>query len=259
MKTLSKIYRLKEGSVGKPERYLGANVGKYQLPDGRESWSVSARDYLKTAVTNIEENLKKKGERLKANVSSPLPFNYKPELDISEPCSPSQANEYQQLIGILRWSCELGRIDILLETSWLSSYNAAPRRGHLEAVYHIFAYLKAHLNSTLVFDEKEPILNEASFSSHDWSEFYDVEEDPLPPKMPTPRGNRVIMSCFVDANHAGNLLTRRSQTGFLIFLNKAPIVWFSKRQPTVESSTFGSEFVALRSALESIEALRYKL
>jgi hypothetical protein len=63
----------------------------------------------------------------------------------------------------------------------------------------------------------------------------------------------------VDADHAGNLVTRRSHTGIIIFLNKSPTLWYSKRQNTVESSTFGSEFVALRTAVELIIGLRYKL
>ena len=63
----------------------------------------------------------------------------------------------------------------------------------------------------------------------------------------------------MDADHAGDRLTRRSQTGVLLYLNKAPIVWYSKRQNTVESSTFGSEFVAMKTAIELIEAFRYKL
>jgi hypothetical protein len=67
------------------------------------------------------------------------------------------------------------------------------------------------------------------------------------------------MTCFVDSDHAGNRVTRRSHTGILIFLNRAPIIWFSKAQNTVETSTFGSEFVAMRIAVELIEALRYKL
>ena len=67
------------------------------------------------------------------------------------------------------------------------------------------------------------------------------------------------MTCYVDASHAGCRVTRRSHTGIFIFINRAPIVWFSKRQNTVESSTFGSEFVALRIAVDLIEALRYKL
>jgi hypothetical protein len=69
----------------------------------------------------------------------------------------------------------------------------------------------------------------------------------------------VSTHCFVDADHAGNLITRRSQTGILLFVNRALIVWYSKRQNTVETSTFGSEFVAMRIAVELIESLRYKL
>ena len=67
------------------------------------------------------------------------------------------------------------------------------------------------------------------------------------------------MNCFVDSDHAGERTTRRSQSGILIYCNSAPIIWFSKRQNTVESSTFGSEFVALRIATDLIVSLRYKL
>ena len=59
-------------------------------------------------------------------------------------------------------------------------------------------------------------------------------------------------SCFVDADHAGCQVTRRSHTVVLIFVNRAPILWYSKRQNTVESSSFGSEFVAMRIAIEMI-------
>ena len=69
----------------------------------------------------------------------------------------------------------------------------------------------------------------------------------------------MVMSCFVDADHAGCLATRRSHTGVVIFVNQVPILWFLKRQNTVESLTFGSEFVAMRIAIEMIEGLRYKL
>ena len=77
--------------------------------------------------------------------------------------------------------------------------------------------------------------------------------------MPEPRGHPVTMSAFVDANHAGNVITRRSHSGMFIFVQNAPIIWFSKRQNTVEAATFGSEFVALRICKELIVALRYKL
>ena len=88
--------------------------------------------------------------------------------------------------------------------------------------------------------------------------YVDAQED-LPTNSPTPLGNPVQINCFVDSDHAGDRVTRRSHTGIIIYLNKSPISWFSKKQATVESSTFGSEFVALRLAVEQIISLRYKL
>ena len=67
------------------------------------------------------------------------------------------------------------------------------------------------------------------------------------------------MSAFIDVHHAGNVDTRRSHTGIIIFVQNAPIIWFSKRQNTVEAAAFGSEFVALRICKELIVELRYTL
>ena len=67
------------------------------------------------------------------------------------------------------------------------------------------------------------------------------------------------MTAYVDADHAGDKLTRRSRTGYVIFLNMAPIYWHSKKQTSVETSSFGSEFVALKQCTEYLRGLRYKL
>ena len=124
----------------------------------------------------------------------------------------------------------------------------------------MFAYLKRYDRSTLVFDDSEPNFQGSDFNVNaDWSEYYPDAKEELPPKMPAPRGKSIVMSCFVDADHAGCKLTRRSHTGVLLFINRSPVNWFSKRQTTVESSTFGSELVAMRVAVEMIEGLRYKL
>ena len=66
-------------------------------------------------------------------------------------------------------------------------------------------------------------------------------------------------STYVDADHTGNLVTQRSHTGILIYFNNYLIIWFSKRQDTVEYLSFGSEFVALIIATELLVLLRYKL
>ncbi len=67
------------------------------------------------------------------------------------------------------------------------------------------------------------------------------------------------MNVFVDADYAGGQMTRRSQTGIIIYLNCAPIIWYKKCQNTVESSTFRPELVARQIVLEMVESLCYKL
>jgi hypothetical protein len=67
------------------------------------------------------------------------------------------------------------------------------------------------------------------------------------------------MRIFVDSDHAGDLVTRRSRTGFVVFLNCAPIYWSLKKQTSCKTSTFGSEFVAMKKAMEYARGLRYKL
>jgi hypothetical protein len=123
----------------------------------------------------------------------------------------------------------------------------------MQQAFHVFGYLKKHARSRMVFDETEPAIDQSRFRVVDWSEFYPDAVEAIPQDAPEPRGVSVVTSCFVDSDHAGCRLTRRSHTGVIIFVNNALILWHSKRQNTVESSTFGSEFVALRMAVDMIE------
>ena len=154
---------------------------------------------------------------------------------------------------------ELGCIDIAYEVYLLSSHLSAPQTGHLEQVLHIFGYLKHHGPSNLVFDPNDIQPDASSMLQANWQEFYPGAKDELPPDMPGPLGKEVSIHCFVDALHTSEMLTRRSHMGILIFLNKAPILWYTKKQNAVESSTFSSEMVALRIAKEMVQALQYKL
>ncbi|HEY9298276.1 MAG TPA: Ty1/Copia family ribonuclease HI, partial [Phormidium sp.] len=69
----------------------------------------------------------------------------------------------------------------------------------------------------------------------------------------------VSITCYVDADHARDKVSRRSVTGIIILLNNTPVSWLSKRQKTDESSTYGSELVASRIAAEMIISMRYFL
>ena len=77
--------------------------------------------------------------------------------------------------------------------------------------------------------------------------------------MPAPLGKGFTIRCFVDADHAGELVTRRSRTGYVVMLNNAPIYWHTKKMASIETSTFGSEFMAMKQATEYVRGLRYKL
>jgi hypothetical protein len=94
-----------------------------------------------------------------------------------------------------------------------------------------------------------------------WTAFYPDAKEALPDDMPEPRGKPMQMIVFADADHAGDRVTRRSRTGILLYLNRAPILWYTKKQNSVETSTFGSEFMAAKAAVELIKGMcmRYKL
>jgi hypothetical protein len=259
MDYLRTVYTLKEGSVQEPETYLGADVRRHELADGQKAWAISSDTYVRRAVEEVERELAKVGKQLKKKVVSPLASGYRPELDASPELDENRASYFASLMGVLRWCIELGRIDIIVEVNLLARFQACPREGHLEQMFHLFAYLKRYNRSSLVFDWTEPSLDETMFKECDWKEYYPGATEAIPDNMPEPRGKPVSTTSFVDADHAGCRLTRRSHSGVLIFVNRAPIIWFSKRQATVESSTFGSESIAMRQAIDLIEALRYKL
>lgn len=94
---------------------------------------------------------------------------------------------------------------------------------------------------------------------HNWYYIYGNVQEELPFKMPEPKGNPVRTTTFVDANLHHDMVTGRACTGIIHMLNKTPIEWYSKRQATVETATYGSEFVAARIATEQIMDLRYTL
>ena len=132
-----------------------------------------------------------------------------------------------------------------------------PRIGHFNALFDIYAYLKRHERSRLVLD---PAYNNLpDIPKQDWSDFYPDAKLEIPLDAPEPLGNPVEETVFIDSDHAGDRVTRRSRTGVLIFLNSAPIVWYSKKQNSIETSSFGSEFSAMKTGVELLEGLRYKL
>ena len=261
-KEIGKFFVLKDESVGPPSMYLGGKLRQVELLNGEKAWAFGSSQYVQSAVKNVYEHLARQGLKLPCKAPNPLTFDYRPEIDVSQELGEDDASYYQTLIGVLRWIVELGRIDIDCEVSMMSSHMALPREGHLKELYHIFAYLKAHANAEMVFDPTPIFPDKSLFEREDWSYSpygYESLKEELPSDMPASHGQSMTMRVFVDADHAGDLVTRRSRTGFIVFLNSAPIYWTSKKQTSCETSTFGSEFVAMKQACEYVRGLRYKL
>ena len=258
---LGRYFELKEGSIGPPKIYLGGQLRNVDLANGESAWAFGSSQYVRQAVANVESHLGMTNQSLPKRADTPIQTSYRPELDVSAELAPPDAAYFQSLIGVLRWIVELGRVDICCEVSMLSSHLALPRAGHLEQVLHIFAYLKKYHNAELVFDPSYPVIEDSDFERQDWtpSESGHLENELLPPNMPKPLGIGFVMRAYVDADHATDSITRKSRTGFLVYLQNAPIHWTSKKQAGVEPSTFGSEFTAMKQCTEYIRGLRYKL
>eukprot|EP00957_Ditylum_brightwellii_P146264 11136653-Ditylum_brightwellii.AAC.1 len=92
-----------------------------------------------------------------------------------------------------------------------------------------------------------------------WGHIYHLCKEKIPEDIPEPCGKPVITTTFVDTNLLHDVIIERSYTGIINLLNKTPIDWFSKRQNIVETATYGSEFVAARTAVDKIVELRYTL
>ena len=73
---------------------------------------MSGKDYIKEAVSIVKDMLRKEGRKM---AERPYPKCYKPELDTTSELSDKMVQRYQQLIDILRWGVELGRVDINYE------------------------------------------------------------------------------------------------------------------------------------------------
>jgi hypothetical protein len=116
MKQLAKVYDLR-GPVKEPKIYLGSNISKRNLPDGTLAWAMSSDTYVKNMLNTVKALLLDKGRELRTTQRrgrTPLPANYKPELDVTRELDTTEISEYLQLIGMLRWALNLAGSILLL-------------------------------------------------------------------------------------------------------------------------------------------------
>jgi hypothetical protein len=77
-------------------------------------------------------------------------------------------------------------------------------------------------------------------------------EEIRPKDLPKALGHPVTTVTYKDASLYHDMVIGRSATGILHFCNQTLVDWYSKRQSTVESATFGSEFTAAQITVDQI-------
>ena len=200
------------------------------------------------------------GEAPKQKYSSPVEKNDHPELDVS-PLLPTEGIvKYQSLIGALQWIITLGRFDISVAIMSLSSYRVAPRVGHLDRLKRIVGYLTKMKHGYIRIRTDEPDYSMIPPSSYDWAHtVYGGVTEEVPRDAPTPKGKRVVLTSYVDANLYHDWVNGRAVTAVLHFINQTPFEWFAKKQPSCETATYGSEFMAAKTAVQQIMGIRTSL
>ncbi|MGH7955207.1 MAG: Ty1/Copia family ribonuclease HI, partial [Gloeomargaritales cyanobacterium] len=159
-----------------------------------------------------------------------------------------------------QWLVVINRLDICFAVSSLSRFNCAPREGHLTRALRVWGYLKQHKGRRILFNSRppkfDPLLTPVMA---DFTENYPDAMEEIDTQFPKPHGQELDTTILFDSDHAHDTVTRRSITGILIFVGSTPVHWISKRQGAIETSTYGAEFNAMRTAAEETIALRYML
>ena len=145
----------------------------------------------------------------------------------------------------------------------LGRFRATPRIGHLDRLKRLIGYIRKRPSCAIRFRTEIPN-HEADFGADpvrfDWMEsVYGHRTEEIDANAPTPKGKVVRTTSFADANLMHDVVTGRSASGILEFLNQMPIDWFSKCQAQVETCAHGSEFMVTRQAVERLQDLWYTL
>ena len=250
---LEQKHKFKTKGSGPISFHLGMDFYR----DDDNTLCISPVKYIDKLIKNYEKLF---GEKPKQNCLSPLDKGDHPELDNSDLLDGKGIALYQSLIGALQWVVTIGRFDVITAVMTLSGFRVAPRKGHLERIKRIYGYLSKMRHATIRVRTEEPDYSDLPDPAYDWSKsVYGEIKEMLPTDAPEPLGNYVTLSHYVDANLMHDIITGRSVSGILHLANKTPIEWYSKKQATVETATYGSEFVAARICVDQIIDLRNTL
>ena len=242
---LKKKYNLKLKGVGPLEYHLGCTYKKD--PDG--TLAADPRRYVNKIHESYERMFKEKPRKYRP----PLEGGDHPELHTPELCDEHQTNQFQTLVGQLQWLISPGHFDIAVHVMSLSRFRAQPRKGHLDRAKRIVGYLLFLPDGAIRFRTGEPDFSSLNDQEYDWTRsVYSGACEQIPHDIPKPLGKHGQTTHYVDPNLHHDLATGKAVTAVLHFLKQTPIDAYTKRQSTVETATYGSEFVAARTAVDQI-------
>ncbi|KAL7570826.1 hypothetical protein ACA910_018896 [Epithemia clementina (nom. ined.)] len=142
----------------------------------------------------------------------------------------------------------------------MSKFRPAPKEGHISRLKRMYGYVLETRTAAIRFRTAEPNYDDIEVPQHDWMRtVYGNVKKIIPQDIPEPRGKPVVTTSYVDANLYHDVVTGKAVTAVLHLLNQTPVDWYSKKQGTVETATFGSEFSAARTATDQIVDLRNTL
>ena len=172
----------------------------------------------------------------------------------------AQHRLYQQLVGIAEWAVQIGRFDTRYALTSLNHFSAAPREGHLSRLVMIFDYLQnvtGRRKSIVVSPQDIYEISGKGAKIKYWLEKYPKASENIYKGLPYHRGSPLSTAVYFDSDHAHDQIRWRSFSGALCFVGSDPISWNSKRQGTIEISSYSAELCAGRVATEEAIALRY--
>jgi len=236
-----------------PSCYLGNSYKR----DDKGNIHVSSTKYIKEVLRQFA---KQHGEVRKQSI--PMRTTEHPETDQSPYLNVEEIQQFQHIIGLCQWLVVSGRFDINYAVSSLSRFSIAPRKRHLELAREIMGYLRKYPKRGYWINPLPPNTPsdyEVIAIKEDFGYQHSYFQEKIDPRFPTPLSSELEITIFVDADHGHDKVTGESITGLLGFVGSTPVIWSSKRQSNVQTSTFGAEFTALKKAVEEATAMRYHL
>ncbi|KIW90700.1 uncharacterized protein Z519_08483 [Cladophialophora bantiana CBS 173.52] len=212
---LSSVFKLTD--EGECRYYLGMNItrrGNYIHMTQETYFTQALKVYGLWDIPGKSSPLNPKIRLAKSGIAEASETFPPREYSLPE-CDPKFKTLFQSKVGKLNFPANITRPDLAFPVGYVARYSANPTQEHMDAVDHIFAYVKNTISLGLKIQLSTTALT---------------------------------LEGYVDSDFAGCVDTRKSTTGWIFFLGGSAISWKSKRQTITTTSTCEAEYVALDNA-----------